>query len=155
MVITLVACAPTIDGPIDHQRGLDRADADRLAAQLSALPGAVRADVTLRRPVVDPLTEASTPPSAAIVVVVDDKADQRAIMRSAIALVRGTAPEIPEPEIIVELGATRPTLASIGPFTVEARSKPKLVALLAVVFALVAGLAGWIAYRERVRLLRR
>lgn len=155
MVITLVACAPTIDGPIDHQRGLDRADADRLAAQLSALPGAVRADVTLRRPVVDPLTEASTPPSAAIVVVVDDKADQRAIKRSAIALVRGTAPEIPEPEIIVELGATRPTLASIGPFTVEARSKPKLVALLAVVFALVAGLAGWIAYRERVRLLRR
>lgn len=155
MVIALAACAPTIDGPLDHQRGLDRADADRLAAQLSALPGAVRAEVTLRRPVVDPLTEASTSPSAAIVIVIDDKADQRAIKRSAIALLRGTAPEIPEPEIVVELGATRPTLASVGPFTVEARSKPKLVALLAVVFSLVAALAGWIAWRERVRLLRR
>jgi hypothetical protein len=45
-------------------------------------------------------------------------------------------------------------MASIGPLTVEARSKPKLVALLGIAFALIAGLAGWIAWRERARLLR-
>jgi type III secretory pathway lipoprotein EscJ len=149
---SLTSCAPQIDGPIDHQRTTDLADADRLAAQLSHLPGAVRAEVTLHRPVVDPLTEATTPPSAAVLVVVDDKADRRAITRSAIALVRGTAPEIQEPEIVVELGATRPTLASVGPFTVEARSKSRLVGLLAGAFALIAVLAGWIAWRERWRL---
>jgi type III secretory pathway lipoprotein EscJ len=155
MVIALAACAPTIDGPVDHQRGVDLADADRLAAQLAKLPGAVHAEVTLHRPVVDPLTEAATTPSAAVLIVVDDKADRRAVTRSAIALVRGNAPEIPEPEIVVELGAIRPQLASIGPLTVEARSKPKLVALLAIAFALIAALAGWIAWRERSRLLRR
>lgn len=147
----LVACAPTIEGPLEHQRSVDRTDADRLATQLAQLPGAVRAEVTLHRPVLDPLTDAATPPSAAVLVVVDDKADKRAVTRSAIALVRGTAPEIPEPEIVVELGATRPTLASVGPFTVEARSKQRLVAVLAIACALVAALAGWIAWRERWR----
>jgi type III secretory pathway lipoprotein EscJ len=150
-VAIVVACAPSIDGPIERQRSADRVDADRLASQLAQLPGAVRAEVTLHRPVVDPLTNSATPPSAAILVVIDDKADRRAVTRSAIALVRGTAPEISEPEIVVELGATRPTLASVGPFTVEAGSKPKLVAALAMSFALIAALAGWLAWRERWR----
>ena len=155
MAIALAACAPPVDGPIDHQRSVDSADAARLAAQLSKLPGAVRAEVTLHRPVVDPLTDASTPPSAAVLVIVDDKADRRALMRSAIALAHGTAPEIPEPEIVVEIGAVRPQLASIGPLTVDARSKPKLVALIAIAFALIAGLAGWVAWRERAAFSRR
>lgn len=150
----VIACAPTIDGPVEHQRAVDTVDGDRLASQLAQLPGAVRAEATLHRPVVDPLTEATTPPSAAILVVVDDKADRRAITRSAIALVRGTAPQIPEPEIVVELGATRPTLASVGPFTVEARSKSRLVGVLALACALIATLAGWIAWRERWRVAR-
>ena len=155
MAIALVGCAPSVDGPIDHQRTIDRADAVRLASQLAKLPGAVRAEVTLHRPVVDPLTEASTPPSAAVLVIVDDKADRRAVTRSTVALLHGTAPEIPEPEIVVELGAVRPQMASIGPLSVEARTKPKLIALFAIAFALIAGLAGWVAWRERARLLRR
>jgi hypothetical protein len=89
-----------------------------------------------------------------VLIVVDDKADRRVVTRSAVALLRGSAPEIPEPEIVVELGAVRPQMARIGPLTVEARSKPKLVALLGIAFALIAGLAGWIAWRERARLLR-
>lgn len=155
VVIAIGACAPTVDGPIDHQRAVDRADADRLAAQLSKLPGAVHAEVTLHRPAVDPLTEASTAPSAAVLIVVDDKADRRAVTRSAVALLHGTAPEIPEPEIVVELGAVRPQMASVGPLTVEARSKPKLVALLAIAFALIAALAGWVVWRERAAIGRR
>ena len=154
MLVLVVACAPQIDGPVEHQRALDRDDSVRLAAQLAQLPGAVRAEVTIRRPVVDPLTEASTPASAAVLIVVDDQADRRAIQRSAIALVRGTAPEISEPAIVVELGAVRPKLASVGPFTVEARSKPRIVAAFAIALALVVALAGFVAWRERWRVRR-
>jgi len=149
VALLVVACAPTIDGPLERQHRVDGADAARLASQLGKLPGAVRAEVTLHRPAIDPLTQAATPGSAAILVVIDDRADRRAITRSTIALVRGTAPEISEPSIVVEIGATRPALASIGPFTVEAGSKQRIVATFAVAFALIAALAGYIAWRER------
>jgi type III secretory pathway lipoprotein EscJ len=155
LIVFLVACAPQIDGPVDHQRAIDRDDSTRLAAQLAQLPGAVRAEVTLHRPVVDPLTEAATPASAAVLVVIDDKADARAIQRSAIALVRGTAPEISEPSIVVELGAVRPALASVGPFTVEAKSKSRIVAAFAIALGLVVMLAAFVAWRERHRVSRR
>jgi type III secretory pathway lipoprotein EscJ len=154
VLVATVACAPLIDGPVDHQRAIDRNDATRLAGQLAQLPGAVRADVTLRRPMVDPLSQAATPGSAAVLVVVDDNADRRAIQRSAIALLRGTAAEIGEPAIVVELGATRPRLAQVGPFTVEASSKRRIVGSLAAAFGVIAALAGWIAWRERWRLAR-
>ena len=152
LLVFVIACAPRIDGPVDHQRAIDRDDSAHLAAQLAQLPGAVRAEVTLRRPVVDPLTEATTAASAAVLVVVDDKADRRAIEHSAIALVRGTAPEITEPSIVVELGAVRPQLASVGPFTVEARSKRRIVAAFAIALALIGALAAAFAWRERWRL---
>jgi type III secretory pathway lipoprotein EscJ len=154
LAMWIAACAPTVDGPVERQRTADERDAVRLGTQLSALPGSVHAEVTLHRPMVDPLTQAATPGSAAILVVVDDKADRRTITRSAIALVRGTAPEIEEPTIVVELGAVRPALVDVGPFTVEQRSKTKVVAAMAAAFALIAALAGWIAWRERWRLRR-
>ncbi len=155
LLAVCVACAPQIDGPVERQRAIDRDDSTRLAAQLAHLPGAVRAEVTLRRPAVDPLTETTTPASAAVLVVVDDKADRRAIQRSVIALVRGTAPEIAEPSIVVELGEVRPELASVGPFTVEARSKPRVVATFAIALGLIVALAGVIAWRERWRIAGR
>ncbi len=155
VIACVVACAPQIDGPLARQRTIDREDSERLAAQLSQLPGAVRAEVTLHRPVVDPLTEASTPASAAVLIVVDDKADRAAITRSALALVRGTAPEINAPSIVVELGAVRPELATVGPFTVEARSKPRVVFAFAIALSLLVLLAGYVAWRERERLARR
>lgn len=155
VIACVVACAPQIDGPVARQRTIDRDDGERLATQLAQLPGAVRADVTLHRPIVDPLTEAATPASAAVLIVIDDKADRRAITRSALALVRGTAPEISEPSIVIELGAVRPELATVGPFTVEARSKPRVVFAFAIAFSLVVLLAGYVAWRERERLARR
>ena len=150
LAVVIAACAPTIDGPIDQQRARDAADATALAAQLGKLPGAVRADVTLHRPVHDPLG-ASQPASAAVVIVVDDRADTLALDRSARALLHGTAPEITDPQIAIDVGATRPQLASVGPITVEAASKPRLVGALALLLAVVAGLAGWIVWRERPR----
>ncbi len=154
VLVALVACAPMIDGPVERHRAADHADATRLAGQLAQLPGAVRAEVTLRRPMLDPLSQSATPGSAAVLVVVDDVADRRAIQRSAIALVRGTAPEISEPAIVVELGAIRPRLAHVGPFAVEASSRGRVVGALAAGFAVIALLAGWIAWRERWRVAR-
>jgi len=151
-LLGVAACAPTVDGPADHQRSIDREDADRLAAQLAALPGAIGAHATLHRSVRDPL--AVTPPSpssAAVLIVVDDRADRPAVTRAATELTRATAPEIARPVILVEVGAIRPTLAKVGPFTVEAASRAPLRAALAIALVLVAALAGWIALRERRR----
>lgn len=149
LLVFLACCAPAIDTPLDHQRTLDREDGARLATQLAELPGAVRADVTLHRPVTDPLARMATPASAAIVIVADDRADRAALADTARRLARATAPEIPDPTIAIEIGAVRPELARVGPFTVEARHKTALVATLAGALALIALLAGWIAYRER------
>lgn len=148
LLVVIASCAPTIDGPIDRQRARDAVDATRVSAQLAALPGTVRADVTLHRAVTDPLGP-SQPASAAALIVVDDRADRAAIERTARALLHGTAPEITDAQIAVEVGAVRPQLAKVGPFTVEAHTRPRLVAALALMLALVAGLAGWIAWRER------
>ncbi len=155
IAIAITACAPRVDGPVERQRAADHVDGDRLAQQLAALPGAVSAHVTLHRAVADPLT--TTPPvpsSAGVLLVVDDEADRAAVARAATALVRAAAPEITSPEVIVEVGAHRPALATVGPFTVEERSRGPLRAALAIALAAIAGLAAWIAVRERQRLAR-
>jgi len=145
------ACAPTVDGPVARQDARDRVDGDQLARALARVPGAVRAEVVLHRPVHDPLgTE--RPGSAAILVVVADHADRAAVTAAATRLVRGAAPEITTPEIVVAVSATRPVRAHVGPFAVAADARPVLVAALAAAFALIAGLAGWLAWRERWRL---
>lgn len=152
------ACAPTVDGPVETQRAADRVDANALAEQLAQLPGAVKAEVTLHRPIADPLAPASegvAPASAAILVVIDDKADRAAVARAALTLARGIAPEVSEPALVVEVGAVRPALAHVGPFTVEAGSRARLVAALAIGFAAVAAFAGWVAWRERWRVVAR
>ncbi len=149
LLVLLACCAPTLDTPLAAQRAIDDHDATRLAAQLAELPGAVRADVTLHRPVTDPLARTTTPASAAIVVVVDDRADRAAIASTARTLARATAPEIPDPTIAVELGAIRPELARVGPFVVDARHKTALVATLAAALAVIAALAGGLAYTYR------
>ncbi len=156
--VASLACAPSVDSPVEQQRAADRTDGDRLAKQLAQLPGAVKADVTLHRPTADPLAPASdvvAAPSAAILVVIDDKADRGAIARQALTLARGVVPEVTEPALVVEVGATRPALAHVGPFTVEAGSRARLVAALAIAFAAVAAFAGWVAWRERWRVVAR
>jgi len=147
LLILLAACAPDIAGPVEHQRAVDREDALVLAKQLGDLPGAIRAEVALHRPVTDPLAQKTTPGSAAVVIVVDDKADRAAIEASARTLVHATAPDIATPEIAVALGGERQELARVGPFTVAARHKNALQATLAAALAIIAGLALWIARR--------
>jgi len=139
-----ISCAPTVDTVADRQRAVDRDDGAQLAAQLTALPGAVSAQVTLRRPVAEPL--APSPPvspsaSAAILIIVDDRADRAAIAAAARQLARGAAPELADPQIVVEVGAHRAELARVGPFSVEDSSRRALIATLAAALALIAGLA--------------
>jgi hypothetical protein len=145
------------------QRGRDREDGAAAAAQLAQLPGAVSASVTIHRPVRDPLlpTPSPTPtpsltpvPSAeratvAALLVVDDRADRAAVTAAATTLLRAAAPEVGAPEVMTMVGAHRAVLAKVGPFTVEAASKTALEAALIGALALIAGLAAWIAVRER------
>jgi hypothetical protein len=147
------ACAPAVDGPAEHQRALDREDSDRLAAQLAALPGVVRAEVVLRRPVREPLAPPATTAAtaaASIVAIIDDRADADAISAAARSLSRALAPDA-TPTIVVEVGALRPELAKVGPFTVSATSRTPLRALLAAAFALIAALAAALAYTAHRR----
>jgi type III secretory pathway lipoprotein EscJ len=148
-LVLLVACAPVVDGPAEMQHTIDRVDEQRLTAQLLALPGVVRAEVLIRRPARDPLgTQPAAAPGASIVVIVDDQTDRAATTAAARSLANVAAPGI-EPAIVVEVGAVRPVLAKVGPFTVEAASKGRLKAVLAIALAVIAALAGWIALRLR------
>ncbi len=135
---------------MESQRATDRSEGDRLAAQLSVLPGVVRSDVIVRRPARDPLAprEPVAPSTASIVVIVDDQADRAATVEATRRLAGAAVPGI-EPAIVVEVGAVRPAMAKLGPFTVEASSKGPLKIVLALVLALLAVAAGGIAWRTR------
>jgi hypothetical protein len=68
---------------------------------------------------------------------------------AARTLARAAVPEIAEPTIVVEPGAPRPELASVGPFTVESHSRGLLRATLAIALVLIAGLAAAVAFYRR------
>ena len=127
LAVMVVACAPHVDGPVDRARAIDRADGDRLAAELRELPGAVGAAVALHRPVHDPFSGAIDAPSAAVLVTIDDRADRAAVTTTATRLVHAIAPEITAPTVVVEIGAHRPVLASVEAVhrrhAVEARAR--------------------------------
>jgi hypothetical protein len=151
LVMLAVGCAPVVDGPAERQREADRADAARLTAQLSALPGVVRAEVMLRRPAADPLAVTPAgPPATSVVLIVDDRADRASLTTTARTLAKAVTPAV-EPAIVVEVGAERPVMASVGPFRVDEKSRTPLRAVLAIILALVLVLATWVAYREHQR----
>lgn len=148
-----IGCAPPIDGPIDHQRAIDRVDGDRLAAQVAQLPGVVSASVVLHHAMRDPL--AVTPPAAATfgaVITTDDHADPGAIRAATLRLAHAVMPELPGTAALpIEIHAVvhRPVLAQVGPFRVEQSSRTPLKAALAIGCLLIAGLAGALAVHTR------
>ncbi len=152
IVSALVACAPTIEPPNERQRRVDTEDARALEAQLAVLPGAARAQVMLRRRSSDPLrSEVSSSPAASAVVIVDDRADRARVHDAAAALLRAAAPEVSSPTVIIEVGARRPQLATVGPFEVVASSKRGVQVSFAIVLGMLAAACGWIVVRERTR----
>lgn len=146
--VVLVGCAPSVDGPVERQRALDRADSAQLAAQLQALPGVQRSEVVLHRAARDPLALHDAVAGGSIVVVVDDRTDRAAMRETAGALARALAPEL-EPTIVVAAGAPRVELAKVGPFEVASGSRAAVRATLLAALAVIAALAVWIARSYR------
>jgi hypothetical protein len=147
-----LGCAPAVDGPIDHQRAIDRDDGDRLAAQLARLPGVAGASVVLHHARRDPLgATAPAPAMLAAVIQIDDRAEPEAIRGAAVRLARATLPELPAPELAIEIAVAvhRPTVARVGPFSVEESSRAALRASLALGCIAIAGLAAALALRAR------
>ena len=146
-------CAPPVDGPGERQRAIDRDDADRLAGQLAALPGAAFANVVLHHAPRDPLAPPAAAPSPAAfsaVITVDDRADPGAIRAAALRLAHAALPELPaRAELAIEINPAvhRPVLAQVGPFSVEDGSRAPLKATLAIGCLTIAGLAGALALR--------
>jgi hypothetical protein len=146
-------CAPPIDGPIDHQRAIDRDDGDRLAAQLAQLPGVVGATVVLHHAMRDPL--AVTPPAVATfsaVIATDDQAEPDALRAATARLAHAALPELPGTAALpieINVAVRRPTVAKLGPFWVEQSSRTPLKAALTLGCLVIAGLAGSLALRAR------
>jgi hypothetical protein len=155
--VAAAGCAPQLDGPLERQRAVDRDDADRLAAQLAALPGAVAANVVLHHAFRDPLAAAPPIPATfAAVITVDDRADRDAIRAAATRLARAAVPELAaaaapapaiEPVIVIDPAVHRPVLARVGPFSVEDGSRAPLKLALALGCATIAALAAALALR--------
>ncbi|HEX4422720.1 MAG TPA: hypothetical protein VH165_32620 [Kofleriaceae bacterium] len=154
-------CAPTVDGPVEHQRAIDRDDGDRLAAQLALLPGVVTASVVLHHAARDPLAIApDSPARLTAVIATDDRAAPDTIRAAALRLAHATVPELDprresRPGAIVAAALSieiypvvhRAQLARVGPFWVEDSSQRPLRAALAIGCLAIAGLAGVIALR--------
>lgn len=155
IAVAISACAPTLDGPVDHQRALDRDDGDRLAAQLAQLPGVATAAVVLHRAMRDPLGVAAPSPAMFTAVIgVDDRADAAAIRAATARLAHATLPELAppvEPAIEINVVVRRPSLVKVGPFWVEAASRTALRITLAVGCLAIAGLAAAVARGARHR----
>lgn len=147
----LAACAPVVDGPAERARSADRADSDRLAATLAALPDAIAARASLHRVVRDPLTGESAQATAYALVVVDGDVDSTRALAGV--LVQAAAPDVAKPTVLVVRGATRPVLGSVGPFVVERGSRGPLIATLGGGLIVIAVLA--IALARRLRSLDR
>jgi hypothetical protein len=155
--MAIAACTPTVDGPAERQRALDRGDGERLAAELAALPGVVDARVVLHHPPRDPPAPASAAApaaaGAAILILTDDRADRPAIRAHAHDLARAVTPEVADGAlaIVVEAAVHRPVLAEVGPFAVDEGSRGRLRGTLIALLATILGLAAFVAWRERRR----
>jgi type III secretory pathway lipoprotein EscJ len=147
------ACAPLVDGPIDHQRALDREDSDRLTAQLTQLPGVVAASVALHHATRDPLAVTGPSPATfSAVIAVDDQAAPDAIRAATTRLAHAALPELPAGSTLpieVNVVVHRPTMAKVGPFSVEDSSRGPLKLTLVLACLAIAALAGVVARNVR------
>nr|HEX4317206.1 hypothetical protein [Kofleriaceae bacterium] len=158
LAIALAACAPEIATPAEQQRAGDRVDADRVAAVLARLPGAVAASAAVRRVDRDPLAPV-TPRGPAgsdatmIVVVATADADDGALAGAARAI--ATADGLPAPRVAIartaRAAAPPAELARVGPFAVARESAAALRATLLALLAAIAAAAAYVAARYRRR----
>jgi hypothetical protein len=160
IALALAACAPSVPTPAEQQRALDRADADRLAATLAALPGVVLAHAELARPVADPFAPGPASPAgraeATIVVTATAGADAAAVTAAARAL--AALAGAPDAHVIVTAAppaAAAQALVRVGPFDVAADSAPRLRLTLFVLLGVIAAVAASVIARYARRSGRR
>jgi hypothetical protein len=146
IALAVAACAPDVPTPADEQRAIDRADADRLAAAVTALPGTVTARAELHRFIADPFAPHAPRPPADATIVIVTTADADATAATATAKALAATAGVPAPRITVaRLPPSSPAmtaLARIGPFDVASTSatalRLTLVGLLAIIAAVAA-----------------
>jgi hypothetical protein len=122
------ACAPEIPSPRERAATSDLAVDAALEHQLVAIPGVAAAHAAIHSEFHDPLTGATTPAAASLLIVISPTADRTSIEAAAHRL------------------APTATLAIVpGPAPSSSSHKPLAIAAL----VLVLGAAGFVAWRTR------
>lgn len=149
VAVVVVTCGCDRDlVPSPHARhdAEDVADARRLEQQLAALPSVSRASVVVHRPFVDPLEpQRDVQPARASVLLVST-ADLESTVKQ---LATAALPDVPVSIVIVPPSPPPVKTATVGPFVVAEGSRRALQATLAIALALIAGLAGYVAWSQR------
>jgi hypothetical protein len=128
LILALVACAPDVPSPRERAAASDLAADTALEHQLLAIPGIASAHAAIHSEFHDPLTGATSPAAASILIVVSPTADRATIEAAAHRL------------------APTATLAIVpGPAPSSTNHKPLAIAAL----VLVLGAAGFVAWRTR------
>jgi hypothetical protein len=135
-----------VPSPEARHDAQDVADAKRLEAQLAAIPGVTTASVVVHRPFVDPLAPVQAPiaPSASVVVV--GTGDVEPMVQHVAAAV---LPDVPMSILVAPPVPPPVKTAKVGPFVVAEDSRRALQATLGIALALIAGLAGYVAWTQR------
>jgi hypothetical protein len=122
------ACAPEIPSPRERSAASDLAADVALEHQLVAIPGVASAHAALHSEFHDPLTGATSPAAASLLIVIAPTADRASLEAAAHRL------------------APTATLAIVpGPTPASSSHKPLAIAAL----VLVLGAAGFVAWRTR------
>ena len=125
VLFALVACAPDIPSPRERAATSDLGADVALERQLTAIPGVTAAHAALHTAFRDPLTAATSPAAASVLLVIAPDADRAAITVATHQL------------------APTATLAIVsGPAPPSSSHKPVAIAALLVVLA-AAGVVAW------------
>ncbi|MEO6771441.1 MAG: hypothetical protein ABI467_00265 [Kofleriaceae bacterium] len=127
-ILALLACAPEIPSPRERAATSDRAADAALEHQLVAIPGVAAAHAAIHSAFRDPLSGATSPAAASVLIVIGPHTDRGSVEAAAHQL------------------APSATLAIvIGPAPQTSSNRPLAIAALIVVL----GAAGVVAWRTR------
>lgn len=138
-----------VPSPRARHDAADGADAGQLERQLAAIPGVASASVVVHRPFVDPLAPPSPPTAATASVLVVEARSDPSIEQRVRTLARAALPDVPVSIVVAPPVAPPVATANVGPFVVAAESKRALQATLAIALAVIAALAGYVAWNQR------
>ena len=130
VILALVACAPDVPTPTERSAAADGIAAAALERQLLAVPGVANAHAAIHTAFRDPLTSATSPTAASILITTAPGADRVAIEATA-----------------HELAPTAAVAIIPGPAPTSSNHEPLAIVGLLVIL----GAAGYVAWRTRPR----